>query len=372
MAVPVQRRAAPPAPARRGPRLFEPLEIRSLTLRNRIMVAPMCQYSSVDGFPTDWHLVHLGSRAVGGAGLVMMEATAVEERGRISPHDAGIWDDRQGEAYAPITRFIKQHGAVPAIQLAHAGRKASVHRPWEGGAPLGPHEGAWETVAPSAVPFDDGWHVPHALTVDDIGQIVGHFRRGAERALAAGFEVVELHGAHGYLLHELLSPISNRRDDRYGGSFENRARLMLEVVDAVRAVWPERLPLFVRVSSTDWIEGGWDVEQTVELARLLGRRGVDLIDCSSGGNVATARIPMRPGYQVPFAEQVRREAGIMTGAVGLITSAELAEEIVAGERADAVLMARNLLWDPYWPLHAAKELGADVDYWPAQYLRARR
>ncbi len=374
MAVPVQQRAAAPAPAvpRPGPRLFEPLAIRGVTLRNRIMVAPMCQYSSVDGYPTDWHLVHLGSRAVGGAGLVMMEATAVEARGRISAHDAGIWDDRQGEAYAPIARFIREHGAVPAIQLAHAGRKASVHRPWEGGAPLTPEEGAWETVAPSALPFDAGWHVPRALTVEEIGAVVDQFRRGAERALAAGFEVVELHGAHGYLLHEFLSPISNGRDDRYGGAFENRVRLVLEVVEAVRAVWPERLPLFVRLSSTDWVADGWDVEQSVELARLLGERGVDLVDCSSGGNVAAARIPMRPGYQVQFAERVRREAGIMTGAVGLITSAELAEEIVAGERADAVLMARNLLWDPYWPLHAAKELGAEIDYWPAQYLRARR
>ena len=374
MAVPVQQRAASPAPVqpRRGPRLFEPLDIRGLTLRNRIMVAPMCQYSSIDGFPTDWHLVHLGSRAVGGAGLVMMEATAVEARGRISLHDAGIWDDRRGEAYAPIARFIKEHGAVPAIQLAHAGRKASVHRPWEGGAPLAPDEGAWETVGPSAIPFDADWHVPHALTLDEIGRVVEQFRRGAERALAAGFEIVELHGAHGYLLHEFLSPVSNRRDDRYGGSFENRVRLLFEVVEAVRSVWPDCLPLFVRVSATDWVEGGWDVEQTVALARLLRTRGVDLVDCSSGGNVATARIPMRPGYQIPFAEQVRREAGIMTGAVGLITSAELAEEILAGERADAVLMARNLLWDPYWPLHAAKELGAEIDYWPAQYLRARR
>jgi 2,4-dienoyl-CoA reductase-like NADH-dependent reductase (Old Yellow Enzyme family) len=376
LAVPVQQPApavAPaPAPARHGPRLFEPLRLRSLTLRNRIMVAPMCQYSSVDGFPTDWHLVHLGSRAVGGAALVMQEATAVEARGRISAHDAGIWDDRHVEAYAPIARFIREHGAVPAIQLAHAGRKASVHRPWDGGAPLTADEGAWETVAPSAVPFDDGWHTPRALTVAEIGEVVDAFRRAAERALAAGFEVLEIHGAHGYLIHEFLSPISNRRADRYGGAFEHRARLALEVAEAVRAVVPDHLPLLFRVSATDWVEGGWDVEQTVELARLLAARGVDLIDCSSGGNVAAARIPMRPGYQVPFAERVRREAGVMTGAVGLIQSAELAEEIVANERADAVLMARNLLWDPYWPLHAAKELGASVDYWPDQYVRARR
>ena len=375
MTVPVDRRPAPlPAtPAtRQGPRLFEPLSFRDVTLRNRIVVSPMCQYSSVDGAPTDWHLVHLGSRAVGGAGLVMVEATAVEPRGRISPEDSGIWDDRHVEPFGRVARFIREQGAVPAIQLAHAGRKASVHRPWEGGAPLTPDEGAWETVAPSALPFDEGWHVPRAVSAGEIVEVVAAFRRAAERSLAAGFEAIELHAAHGYLAHEFLSPLSNRRQDAYGGPFANRIRFVLEIVDAVRAAWPERLPLFVRVSATDWVEGGWDVEQTIELARILRERGVDLIDCSSGGNVATARIPIAPGYQTPFAERVRREASIATGAVGLIGSADLAEEIVANGRADVVLMARALLRDPYWPLHAARELGAEIDYWPPQYLRARR
>jgi 2,4-dienoyl-CoA reductase-like NADH-dependent reductase (Old Yellow Enzyme family) len=360
------------APARVGPRLFEPITFRSVTARNRIFVAPICQYSCDDGYPTDWHLVHLGSRAVGGAGIVIAEASAVEARGRISPEDAGIWQDGHTEAWARIARFIGEQGAVPAIQLAHAGRKASVHRPWDGGAPLGPDEGAWQTVAPSAIPFDDSWHVPHALSVAEIGEVVQAFWRAAERALDAGFQMIEIHGAHGYLAHEFLSPFSNRRDDAYGGSFENRLRFLLETVEATRAVWPERLPLFVRVSSTDWVEGGWDVEQTVELVRLLAVRGVDLIDCSSGGNVAAAKIPLAPGYQVRFAERVRQETGIPTGAVGLITSPEQAEGIVAYGRADAVLLARELLRDPYWPLHAARDLGADIDYWPPQYLRAKR
>lgn len=373
MSVPVQRNlGSVVGTSASGPRLFEPLQLRGVTLRNRIMVAPMCQYSSVDGYPTDWHLVHLGSRAVGGAGLVMTEASAVEARGRISPHDAGIWDDSHVEPWARIARFVREHGAVPAMQLAHAGRKASVHRPWHGGAPLTPDEGAWQTVAPSAIPFAEGWHTPRALSVEEIGEVVAAFGAAAERALAAGFEVVEIHGAHGYLGHEFLSPISNRRTDQYGGTFENRVRFLLEVAEACRAVWPERLPLLVRLSCTDWVDGGWDVEQTVELSRRLAARGVDLIDCSSGGNVATAKIPMAPGYQVRFAEQVRREAGVPTGAVGLITVPEQAEDIVANGRADAVLLARELLRDPYWPLHAARALGADVNYWPAQYVRAKR
>lgn len=365
-------RAAPlPATgARRGPRLFDPLSLRGVTLRNRIVVSPMCQYSSDDGAPTDWHLVHLGSRAVGGAGLVMVEATAVEARGRISPHDSGLWADRHVEPFARIARFLGEHGAVPAIQLAHAGRKASVHRPWEGGGPLGADEGAWETVAPSAIPFDQGWPTPRALSTAEIGQVVAAFRTGAERALAAGFEAIELHGAHGYLLHAFLSPLSNRRDDRYGGSFENRVRFALEVVEAVRGVWPERLPLFFRVSATDWVEGGWDLEQTLELVRLLQHRGVDVIDCSSGGNVPSARIPVGPGYQAPFAEAVRRATGLLTAAVGMITAPELAEEIIANGRADLVVIAREFLRDPYWPLHAARVLGADVA-WPNQYVRAK-
>jgi 2,4-dienoyl-CoA reductase-like NADH-dependent reductase (Old Yellow Enzyme family) len=355
-----------------GPRLFEPIQLRSLTLRNRIMVAPMCQYSCVDGYATDWHLVHLGSRAVGGAGLVMAEASAVEARGRISPHDAGIWEDGHINAWAGVARFIASQGAVPAIQLAHAGRKASVHRPWHGGAPLRPDEGAWQTVSASAIPFADGWHVPDALSLDEVDGIVNAFEAAARRALEAGFQVVEIHGAHGYLLNQFLSPISNARTDRYGGSFENRTRLLLEVVEATREVWPAHLPLFVRLSCTEWVDGGWSGDDTVVLSRLLAERGVDLIDCSSGGNVARARIPMGPGYQVQFAERVRREAGVVSGAVGLITVPELAEEIVANGRADAVLLARELLRDPYWPLHAAKALGAEIDYWPAQYVRAKR
>jgi len=336
------------------------------------MVAPMCQYSCVDGYPTDWHLVHLGSRAVGGAGLVMAEASSVEARGRISPHDAGIWEDGHIGAWAGVARFISSQGAVPAIQLAHAGRKASVHRPWDGGAALAADEGAWQTVSASAIPFTDGWHTPQALTLDEVGGIVRSFEAAARRALEAGFQVVEIHGAHGYLLHQFLSPLSNHRTDRYGGSFENRTRLLLEVVEATRAVWPKQLPLFVRLSCTEWVEDGWSADDTVVLARLLSERGVDLIDCSTGGNVATARIPMAPGYQVQFAERVRREAGVVSGAVGLISAPELAEEIVANGRADAVLLARELLRDPYWPLHAAKALGAEIDYWPAQYIRAKR
>lgn len=355
-----------------GPRLFEPLQLRSLTLRNRIMVAPMCQYSCEGGCPTDWHLVHLGSRAVGGAGLVMAEASAVEARGRISPHDAGIWEDGHIGAWAGVARFISSQGAVPAIQLAHAGRKASVHRPWDGGAPLAADEGAWRTVSASAIPFTDGWHTPQALTLDEVGGIVQSFEAAARRALDAGFQVVEIHGAHGYLLHQFLSPLSNHRTDRYGGSFENRTRLLLEVVEATRAAWPKQLPLFVRLSCTEWVEDGWSADDTVVLARLLSERGVDLIDCSTGGNVATARIPMAPGYQVQFAERVRRQAGVVSGAVGLISAPELAEDIVANGRADAVLLARELLRDPYWPLHAAKALGAEIDYWPAQYIRAKR
>jgi 2,4-dienoyl-CoA reductase-like NADH-dependent reductase (Old Yellow Enzyme family) len=357
-----------------GPRLFEPLRLRSLLLRNRIMVAPMCQYSCIDGYATDWHLVHLGSRAVGGAALVMAEASAVEARGRISPHDAGIWEDGHIGAWAGVARFIISQGAVPAIQLAHAGRKASVHRPWNGGAPLRPDEGAWQTVSASAIPFADGWHTPDALSLDEIGGIVAAFEAAARRSLEAGFQVIEIHGAHGYLINQFLSPISNVRMDRYGGSFENRTRLLLEVVEATREVWPADLPLLVRLSCTEWVDGdgGWSGDDTVVISRLLSERGVDLIDCSTGGNVATAKIPMAPGYQVRFAEQVRREAGVPSGAVGLITNPELAEEIVANGRADAVLLARELLRDPYWPLHAAKALGADIDYWPAQYTRARR
>ncbi len=352
--------------------LFAPLTIKSITLRNRIGVSPMCQYSSEDGFPTDWHLVHLGARAVGGAGLIIAEATAVAPEGRITPGDAGIWSDRQAEAYGRITRFLKEHGAVAGIQLAHAGRKASAARPWEGGAHLADGAGGWPTVAPSAVPFGgDLGKVPHALTVAEIRRIQGDFVAAAKRSLAAGYEWVELHSAHGYLSHEFLSPLSNQRTDEYGGSFENRIRFLLETTRAVRAVWPERLPLTVRISATDWVDGAWDLDQSVELARRLKAEGVDLVDCSSGGNVGTAKIPVGPGYQVPLAERIRREAGIATAAVGLITEPAQADEIIRSGRADLVLLARASLRDAYWPAHAAKTLNAAAAVPPPkQYLRA--
>ena len=331
----------------------------------------MCQYSCTDGVATDWHLVHLGSRAVGGAGAVIAEATAVEARGRISPGDVGLWEDAQVEPLARMTRFVSSQGAVPGIQLAHAGRKASTASPWDGGGPLGLAQGGWTVVAPSAQPFAEGHPLPEALTPAGIAGVVQAFVAAAKRALAAGFELVEIHAAHGYLLHQFLSPLSNHRTDPFGGSFENRIRLLLEVVDGVRAVWPEQLPLWVRVSATDWAEsGGWDLPQTVALAMLLKSRGVDLLDCSSGGTLPHAKIPVGPGFQVPFAEVVRREAGIATGAVGLITEPEQAERILAENRADVVLIGRAFLKDPYWPLHAAKALGAELT-WPAQYRRAK-
>ncbi len=350
--------------------LFSPLKLRGVTFRNRIWVSPMCQYSSRDGFPTDWHLVHLGSRAAGGAGLVLTEATAVTPVGRISPDDAGIWSDAHGEAYVRIARFIREQGAVPGIQLAHAGRKASTDLPWLGGGPVGPSARGWIPEAPSAAAFAEGHPVPRALTSHDLRDLGRAFADGARRALAAGFEVAEIHMAHGYLLHEFLSPLSNRREDVYGGSLANRMRFPLQVARAVRDAWPEKLPLFVRVSATDWKDGGWDADQTVELARALKQAGIDLVDCSSGGVVPHVRIPAAPGYQVPFAERVRREAGIATAAVGLITEPRQAEEIVASGRADAVLLAREMLRDPYWPLHAARVLDAEIE-WPVQYLRAR-
>lgn len=350
--------------------LFTPFPIRALTLRNRIVVSPMCQYSSTDGFATDWHLVHLGSRAVGGAALVIAEATAVSPEGRISPHDLGIWSDAHIDALQRITTFIDNQGSIAGIQLAHAGRKASVDAPWLGGKALDESEGGWRPLlSPTAEAFSSRTPVPVAMTIDDIHRVIGDFRAAAQRALAAGFRVVELHGAHGYLLHEFLSPLSNKRTDEYGGSFENRVRFTLETVDAVRAVWPDVLPLLIRLSATDWTLGGWDVEQSVELARLLKQRGVDLIDSSTGGNVAGAKIPIGPGYQVEFAERIRRDAGIPTGAVGLITDPRQAEEIVASGKADVVVLARELLRDPYWPLRAAKVLGAEIA-WPSQYLRA--
>ena len=350
--------------------LFEPLTIRGVEFRNRIFVSPMCEYSSVDGMPDDWHLVHLGSRAVGGAGLVLTEATAVSAQGRISPADTGIWSAAHADAFARIAAFIRAQGAVPGVQLAHAGRKASTQIPWLGGGPLTPAEGAWQTVAPSAVPFDAGYHTPHALSVDELDGVVAEWVAATRSAEAAGFAVIELHMAHGYLLHQFLSPLSNRRDDAYGGSLENRMRFPLRVATAVREVWPAHLPLFVRISATDWAPGGWDIDQSVQLAAQLRELGIDLIDCSTGGNVPHVKIPVGPGYQVPFAERIRREAKIATGAVGMITEPDQANEIVASGKADAVIMARQLLRDPYWPLHAARALGVDVP-WPNQYLRAR-
>jgi 2,4-dienoyl-CoA reductase-like NADH-dependent reductase (Old Yellow Enzyme family) len=355
--------------------LFAPLPLRGVELRNRIAVSPMCQYSSEDGFATDWHLVHLGSRAVGGAGLVFTEATAVEARGRISPQDLGLWKDEQIEGLARIARFVKAQGAVPGIQLAHAGRKGSTRRPWERPAGAVPAaEGGWTPVAPSAGAFAPGYPEPEALDDAGIAQVRRAFVAAAGRARAAGFEVVEIHAAHGYLLHEFLSPISNLRTDTYGGSFEGRTRLLREVVQDVRAAWPERLPLFVRVSATDWAEPGraaWTVEETVELARGLRGSGVDLVDVSSGGTLAAAKIPVGPGYQTGLAARVRAEAGIPTGAVGMITAAAQADHVVRTGQADLVLIARAMLRDPHWALAAAAELGV-AGAWPVQYERARR
>ncbi len=351
--------------------LFSPLELRSVTLRNRIGMSPMCQYSAVDGRVGDWHVVHYGARAVGGVGLVLVEASGVEARGRISAADVGIWEDDQVEPLARVVRVVSENGAVPGIQLAHAGRKASVRAPWDqGGAPRSPADGGWVPVAPSALPFADGHPRPEPLDEAGIAGVVRAFADGARRALEAGFQVVEIHAAHGYLLHEFLSPLSNQRTDRYGGSLENRTRIVREVVEAVRRVWPDRLPLLLRVSCTDWTPGGWDLPQTVELARMVRSLGVDVIDCSSGGNVATARIPAGAGYQVPFAEGVRRDAAIATAAVGMITSPAQAETVIRSGQADLVLLARELLRDPHFPLRAARELGAEGP-WPRQYLRAK-
>lgn len=350
-------------------KLLSPLPQRSLTLRNRLVIAPMCQYSAVDGVPNDWHMVHLGSRAVGGASLIIAEATAISAQGRISAHDTGLWNDAQRDAWKPITAFIRAQGAIAGVQLAHAGRKASVHRPWEGGGPLGADDGAWTTVAPSAVPFDNHWHVPEALDAAGLQAIVDGFRAAAVRALEAGFQLVEVHGAHGYLLHQFLSQLSNHRDDAYGGSFENRSRLLREVLVAVREVWPDHLPVWLRISATDWTEGGWDIEQSVRLAREVASLGVDLVDVSTGGNVPHVRIPLEPGYQVPFAARIRQEAGVPTGAVGLITEPSHAASIVDNGEADVVLIARESLRDPYFPRRASRELDAQLDA-PVQYQRA--
>ncbi|HYM70759.1 MAG TPA: NADH:flavin oxidoreductase/NADH oxidase [bacterium] len=363
-----------PAPSTAAPFLYRPLRIRGVTLRNRIVVSPMCQYSCErrDGIATPWHFVHLGTRATGGAGLVFAEATAVVPEGRIAPQDLGIWSDAHAEALAPIAAFVTSQGAAAGIQLAHAGRKASTARPWEGGGALTDEQGGWTPVGPSAIPFSDAYPTPREMSEGDIAGVVRAFADAAERSRRAGFQVIELHAAHGYLMHEFLSPLSNHRTDRYGGSFENRTRALVEVVDAVRGVWPEDRPLFVRISSTDWVDGGWDLDQSVRLAATLATRGVDVIDASSGGTSPAQQIPMRPGYQVPFAERIRREAGVATMAVGLITTAEQAEAVLAEGQADLVAMARELLRNPYFALHAAASLGhPEAAAWPAQYVRAR-
>ncbi|SEW57407.1 NADH:flavin oxidoreductase/NADH oxidase [Chitinophaga arvensicola] len=350
--------------------LFSPLQLRKVVFRNRITVSPMCEYSSTDGFANDWHLVHLGSRAVGGAGLVLTEAAAVSPEGRISIQDLGIWKEEHIPGLQRITSFITAQGAVPGIQLAHAGRKASTLRPWDGNGTLPAADGGWEVVAPSAIPFNDVYPLPVALTETGIRKVKDDFKAAAQRALAAGFKVIEIHGAHGYLLHNFLSPLSNQRTDEYGGSFENRIRLLVETVEAVRSVWPAQYPLLLRISVTDWADGGWNPEESVKLAAIVKEKGVDLVDCSSGGLAAHQHIKVGPLYQTPFAEKVRKEADIPTGAVGMITTAAEAESVIAEGRADMVLMARELLRDPYFPLHAAHELEADQK-WPVQYERAK-
>jgi 2,4-dienoyl-CoA reductase-like NADH-dependent reductase (Old Yellow Enzyme family) len=351
--------------------LFQPLQIRSIELKNRIVVSPMCQYSSVDGFANDWHLVHLGTRAVGGASLVFTEAAAVSPEGRITHHDLGIYKDEHITFLKRITDFIRSQNAIAAIQLAHAGRKASHHRPWEGGAALNENENPWITKAPSAIPYKHSEPVPHELTKEEIKKIIEDFKQAAIRSKQAGFQIIELHGAHGYLIHEFLSPLSNQRQDEYGGRYENRIRFLLEIIEEVRKVWAKELPLFVRISATDWLEDGWTIEESVELSKILKATGVDLIDCSSGGNWAGQKIPVGPLYQTPFAEKIKKEAGIMTGAVGLITTMEQAESIIKNQQADLVFMARQLLREPYFPLHAARDLGTDIP-WPPQYERAKK
>jgi 2,4-dienoyl-CoA reductase-like NADH-dependent reductase (Old Yellow Enzyme family) len=346
--------------------LLSPLHLRGVTLRNRIAMSPMCQYSAHEGFANDWHLVHLGSRAAGGVGLVIVEATAVTRDGRISPGDMGIWNDEHIEPLARIAHFVESQGAVPGIQLAHAGRKGSSDLPWKGGNALTPEQGGWTVVAPSAIPFEEGDPIPKPLDKGGIAETIDAFEAATKRALAAGFKLIEVHAAHGYLLHEFMSPISNQRDDEYGGSFANRTRLTREVVERVRVTVPDELPLFVRISATDWVEGGWDIDESVQLARELKELGVDLIDVSSGGTTATAHIPVGKGYQVPFARRIRQEAEIRTGAVGMITEAEHANQIITGGDANLVLIARELLREPYWALKAEQALGGEPT-WPIQY-----
>ncbi len=346
-------------------KINEPLTIKSVTFRNRIGMSPMCQYSSENGFANHWHLVHYGARAIGGVGLVMVEATAVSPEGRITPYDLGIWKAEQISGLKEITDFIHEHGGVAGIQIAHAGRKASHNSPSKGGKQLSINEGGWQTIGPSALAFDSSENPPTGMTLSDISLVIEQFRNAAKRALEAGFKVVEIHGAHGYLIHEFLSPVSNKRTDHYGDSFENRSRLLLEIVDAVNEVWPEEYPLFVRLSVSDWVESGWDLSESLKLTEILKEKGVDLIDCSSGGNVATAHIPVAPGYQVPFAEAIR-ENGIMTAAVGMITTKEQVSEILETGKADMVFLARELLRNPYFALKAVENAN-----WPVQYLRAK-
>jgi 2,4-dienoyl-CoA reductase-like NADH-dependent reductase (Old Yellow Enzyme family) len=350
--------------------LFSPLTLRSLTLPNRIGVSPMCQYSSADGFANDWHLVHLGTRAVGGAGLVFTEATAVTPEGRISPQDLGLWKDEHIAPLQRIVEFVHSQGSYAGIQLAHAGRKASTARPWDGDGLVKPEEGGWtEILAPSAIPFSSDYGTPRELDTAGISKLIGAFVNAAARAKRAGFDLIEIHAAHGYLLHEFLSPLSNHRTDRYGGSFENRIRLLTEVVDAIRGVWGEESPLVVRISATDWVGGGWDVDQSVQLSAVLKAHGVDLMDISSGALVPHVRIPVGPGYQTPFAERIRKEAGIPTATVGMITDPAQADHVVRTGQADMVLLAREFLRQPYWALEAARDLEAPAS-WPVQYLRA--
>jgi len=351
------------------PHIFRPVTFRSVTARNRIMVSPMCQYSAIDGVANDWHFQHLASRAVGGAGIVFTEVAHTEPRGRITPYCLGLWNDEQRDALARIVRFVKGQGAAAGLQLGHAGRKGSTARPWEGGKPITAQQGGWTNVAPSALPFGDGYAVPQEMDQKTIDESIAQFAANTRRGREAGFDILELHAAHGYLIHEFLSPLSNRRNDRYGGSFENRIRFLLEVLDAARSEWPDDKPLFVRISSTDWIEGGWDLESSIKLAQSLKAGGkVDLIDCSSGGLSPQQKISIHPGYQLPFAQAIRSRAGIATGAVVLINGADMAEQIVANGQADVVIMARAMLNDPYWPLHAAKVLKTKIA-WPPQYER---
>jgi 2,4-dienoyl-CoA reductase-like NADH-dependent reductase (Old Yellow Enzyme family) len=350
--------------------LFSPLQIKSITLKNRIAISPMCQYSAEDGFANDWHLVHLGSRATGGSGLIIQEATAVSPEGRISPSDLGLWSDDHIEKLQSITKFIISQDSVPGIQLAHAGRKASVSSPWYGNKKLAQNQGGWETVAPSAIAFHDYEHVPTRLDFVGIQKVITDFKLAARRAVQAGYQVLEIHAAHGYLLHQFLSPLSNLRTDEYGGSFENRIRLLLEVVQAVQSEWSKEFPLLVRISATDWADGGWNSEESLHLSKILKENGVDLIDVSSGGLVSHQQIPLGPNYQVPFAEQIKKETGILTGAVGLITTSQQAEDVIANGKADLVLFARESLRNPNLGLDFAQELGVDVQ-WPKQYDRAK-